>query len=710
MRQYELIEKVKSYDKNADEDALARAYVLASKVHYDQRRESGEPYFYHPTSVAQILTEYKMDGDTIIAALLHDTVEDTPTAYEDIEILFGKDIANLVEGVTKLSKIQLIGEDSTQAQNFQELVLATSKDIRILMIKMADRLHNMRTLECCKSPAKRKRVAQETMEIYAPLAERIGMHKIQIEMENLAFQILYPDAFQNIQKQLDGLKAKGQLKLNKLIRQIKTLLSKNHIKANVIGRKKTPYSIWKKLKTHDNSLEEIFDLVGLRILVKTVAECYKTLGVIHTNFKMIPGGRFKDYISTPKDSGYQSIHTSVICQDNQRLEIQIRTFDMEEEAEFGVAAHWEYKEGKHKDAKKYVWMRELLELIKSSKTPAEFLERTKMSLYQDKIFCFSDKGKVYSLPKESTVRDFAYLFGTEWGNACVGAIVNGQKKKPNDILADGESIHLLKGKNVPVDKKWLDEVKTANAKALLSSYLAQKEQKETEKKVREELNEYAEKYHLTFSEENLQQAARQLDYRNVPQLLSDLKKEKISYQKVLKTVHPEIKSSFYHRTLSLIHSWTKRNQTAPILGLKPTDKFTFGTCCHPVVGEAIVAIRKKKNTYVIHRRDCSDLGRYKKSPEKWVAVEWNLSDKNNNPQPARLRILWKTGSATMKQILGVFDQEDVDIIHMNTLAQNDSSTEIMADIQVRHQEHLNRLINVLKKHPKIISVEKESGS
>ena len=710
MRQYELIEKVKSYDKNADEDALARAYVLASKVHYDQRRESGEPYFYHPTSVAQILTEYKMDGDTIIAALLHDTVEDTPTAYEDIEVLFGKDIANLVEGVTKLSKIQLVREDSKQAQNFQELVLATSKDIRILMIKMADRLHNMRTLECCKNPAKQKRVAQETMEIYVPLAERIGMHKIQTEMENIAFKVLYPEAYQNIQKQLDDLKTKGRLKLSKLIRQIKTLLNKNHIKADVIGRKKMPYSIWRKLKTHGNSLEEIFDLTGLRILVNSVPECYQVLGVIHTNYKMIPGGRFKDYISTPKDSGYQSIHTSVICQNNQRLEIQIRTFDMEEEANFGVAAHWEYKEGKHKDAKKYAWMRELLELIKSSKTPTEFLERTKMSLYRNKIFCFSDKGAVYSLPKGSTVRDFAYLFGTECGNLCIGALVNGAKKKPSDVLADGESVCLLKGKNISINSKCLEEVKTANAKALISDYLTQKEQKDKEKRVREELFKYAERYHFTFSETELAKTAHELGYKNVPQLLSDLYQQKITYQRVLHTMHPEIKSSFYRRTLNLIYSWTKRSQTAPILGLKSTDKFTLGTCCHPVVGESIVAIRQKKNTYVVHRRDCPNLSRYKKSPDKWIAVEWNLSDQNHNPQPARLRILWKTGSSTMGQILGVLNQEKADVLHMNTLAQNDDATEIMADIQVRHQRHLNHLIDVLKEHPKIISVNKESGS
>ena len=709
MRQYELIEKVKSYDKNADEDALARAYVLASKVHHDQKRESGEPYFYHPTSVAQILTEYKMDADTIIAALLHDTVEDTPTAYEDIEILFGKDIANLVEGVTKLSKIQLVNEDAKQAQNFQELVLATSKDIRILMIKMADRLHNMRTLHYCQSPAKKKRVATETMEIYVPLAERIGMHKIQTEMEDLAFRNLHPESYQNIQTKLKELSVKGQLKLEKTKRQIKTILSKNHLKANVIGRTKMPYSIWKKLKTHNNSLEEIFDLIGLRILVKTIPECYQALGIIHTHYKMIPGGRFKDYISTPKDSGYRSLHTSVIGPDNQRLEIQIRTLEMNEEAEFGVAAHWEYKEGTNRDAKKYAWMRELLNLIKSSKNPSEFLERTKISLYQDKIFCFSDKGAVYSLPKGATIRDFAYLFGSEVGNNCIGAIVNGHKKKPIDILSDGESVQLIRGKSIGVNKKWLNEVISANAKALILADLRQKEQQEIEKKVRNELVRRAEEYRFIFKESDIIRAAHQLGYQNVTSLLADLNTQKITYMRVLHAMHPEIKSSLYQRTLNLFHKWTDKPKIAPILGLRPEDKFTLATCCHPVVGESIVAIRQKKNSYMVHTRECSVLGKYKKYPDKWVAVEWHFSSQNNNTQPARLKIIWKTGPATMGKVLTLLNHEKVDVLHMNTLEQNDKSTEIMADIQVKNQRHLNNILNILKRQSEIISVNKESG-
>ena len=623
--------------------------------------------------------------------------------------MFGKDIANLVEGVTKLSKIQLVSEDSKQAQNFQELVLATSKDIRILMIKMADRLHNMRTLECCKDPQKRKRVATETMEIYVPLAERIGMHKIQTEMEDLGFKTLYPETYKSIQSQMNNLNIKGQIKLDKLIKQVKTLLTKNHIKASVIGRKKMPYSIWKKLKTHDNSFEEIFDLIGLRILVHSVPECYQVLGIIHTNYKMIPGGRFKDYISTPKDSGYRSLHTSVIGPGNQRLEIQIRTFDMNEEAEFGIAAHWEYKEGSHRDAKKYAWMRELLNLIKSSKTPAEFLERTKMSLYQDKIFCFSEKGTVHSLPKGSTVRDFAYLFGTETGNACIGAIVDGNRKKPKDVLLDGESIQILKGKNVVVEKSWLNEVKTASAKVQISTYLQQKKQKETERNVQDELQKKASEYHFVVQEKDLLQAAHTMGYHALSPFLLDLDQNKISYQRVIQVMHPEIKSSLYQRTLSLFHKLTERNKVAPILGLKATDKFTLATCCHPVVGESIVAIQQKKNFYNIHRRDCSTLSRYKKFPNKWIAVEWNLSNKNNNPQPARLKIVWKTGPATMGLVLGILNKEKVDVLHMNTLAQNDKSTEMMVDIQVQNQRHLNRVLSILKNQSKIIFVNKETG-
>ena len=708
MRQYELIEKVKSYQPSADEDSLIRAYVLASKVHHDQRRESGEPYFYHPTSVAQILIEYKMDADTIMAALLHDTVEDTPTAYQDIETLFSHQVAELVEGVTKLNKIQLIDEDAKQAQNFQELVLATSKDIRILMIKMADRLHNMRTLSACNAESKRKRIAMETLNIYVPLAERIGLHKIKTEMEDLCFQNLYPEAYQKVKQQLAEFEDKGKNKINTLIRQFQKLLNDNKLKAEVIGRKKSPYSVWKKLQKHHGSMEEIFDIIGLRVLVKKIPDCYKALGIIHTNFHAIPGGRFKDYISNPKDSGYRSLHTSILGPQNQRLEIQIRTYEMNQEADFGLVAHWEYKQGFHRDAHQYQWMKELLDLIATAKNPKEFLEHTKMALYQDKIFVFSDKGQLFSLKRGATVLDFAYQIDIALGNSCDGALINGRKEGIGYVLKDGESVQILT-KKVEPDQSWLTQVTTAFARAQILATLRKKQANKEREQVLNNIKKAAEKAHLTFVKADLKNCLKPLKYKTVETLLNDVVKQKITVQKILNTLHPNIKSSFYQRTIGLFKKFKDSSQIAPILGLAQSDKFTLGNCCHPVVGESIVAIENKKHHYTIHTRDCATLSQYKKSPEKWVAVEWNLSEKNKNKQPARLQIIWKTGPATMGVVLDLLVKQKVEVIHMNTLAQNDKTTEIVADIQVKDIKHLNDVIEKMKKHPKIISVSKEHG-
>lgn len=708
MRQYELIEKVKSYQPSADEDALIRAYVLASKVHHDQRRESGEPYFYHPTSVAQILIEYKMDADTIVAALLHDTVEDTPTAYENIETLFGHDVAELVEGVTKLTKIQLVDEDAKQAQNFQELVLATSKDIRILMIKMADRLHNMRTLNVCKKIEKRKRVAMETLNIYVPLAERIGLHKIKTEMEDLCFQNLYPEAYQKVTKQLAEFEAKGKNNLNTLIRRLKKLLLDNHLKAEVIGRKKSPYSVWKKLQTHGNSMEDIFDLIGLRVLVKKIPDCYKALGIIHTHFHAIPGGRFKDYISNPKDSGYRSLHTCILGPHNQRLEIQIRTFEMNEESDFGLVAHWEYKQGFHRDAHQYQWMQELLELIRTAKNPKEFLEHTKLALYQDKIFIFSDKGLLYSLKRGATVLDFAYLADPKIGNKCIGAIVNGRKEELGYTLHDGDSVRVLTGKTEP-EKKWLSMVTSANAKAQIVAVLRTQEINKKRAAVLDDFKKAAERAHIDFDKSDLKNGLKELKYKSVDNLLDDIVAEKLTVQKVLKTLHPSMQSSFYQRTLGLFRQFSKKAQTAPILGLSQKDSFVLGTCCHPVVGESIVAIKTGSHHYTIHTRDCATLSKYKKSPEKWVAVEWNLSPDNHYPQPARLKIVWKTGPATMGSVLDMLIRQKAQVVHMNTLAQTDKTTEVVTDIQVKDLAHLERVIRLLRQHSKVVSVLKENG-
>lgn len=468
MRSDELIEVVKRYDKKCDVEALRRACLFAEKMHHDQQRESGEKYLVHPLAVAEILLEYKMDSESIMAALLHDTVEDTPASYDSIKALFGKSVADLVQGLTKLESYQLQSTASGQAENFQKLILASSKDLRILMIKLADRLHNMRTLSVCPTE-KRKRKSQETMDIYVPLAERLGLHKIKNELEDLAFRELNPTAYANISKKMKEIRSKQKVSIESTIKQLETLLATHKIKGRVIGRLKMPYSLWKKLQTHQNMMSSIFDVLGFRIIVKNVADCYRVLGLVHEQYRAVPG-RFKDYISTPKDSGYQSLQTSVIAAKGLPLEIQIRTEEMEEEAMFGIAAHWSYKQGVKYDGRNLPWMREFLELIAKAKTPSDFLSRAKLHMYPNKLFCFDAKGTLYSLPQGATALDFACYQGSKVALKCVGAQVNDATVPLSYVLHDGDKVEFDLSSKIVAEKSWLKIVTTAHARTLLEGY------------------------------------------------------------------------------------------------------------------------------------------------------------------------------------------------------------------------------------------------
>ncbi|MBQ3695964.1 MAG: bifunctional (p)ppGpp synthetase/guanosine-3',5'-bis(diphosphate) 3'-pyrophosphohydrolase [Alphaproteobacteria bacterium] len=471
MRPDEIISAVRKYDKKADVAALRRACMFAEKMHHDQRRESGEKYLSHPLAVAEILLEYKLDSTSIMAALLHDTVEDTPASYDSVCALFGKDVANLVQGLTKLETYQLQSITSDQAENFQKLILASSKDMRILLIKLADRLHNMRTLDVC-SAEKRRRKAQETMDIYVPLAERLGLHRIKNELEDISFKILNPTAYANIMQRLKlvGSKQKGMIVAE--IKQLENLLKKEHIKGRVIGRVKMPYSLWRKLQTHQNMMSSIFDVLGFRIIVTNIPDCYRVLGLIHGMYRAVPG-RFKDYISTPKDSGYRSLQTSVITPKGLPLEIQIRTEEMEEEAMFGIAAHWSYKQGVKYDGRNLPWMKEFLELISKSKSPSEFLSRAKLHMYTDKLFCFDDKGMLYSLPQGATALDFACYQGSKVALKCVGVEINEEPAELKQVLQDGDKVKFKLTSKIVADKRWLKVVTTAHAKTLLEAHFTE---------------------------------------------------------------------------------------------------------------------------------------------------------------------------------------------------------------------------------------------
>ena len=477
----ELINKVKSYNKFLNPEKLSKAYYFAVKAHENQKRHSGDPYSNHPIAVANILTELKLDSATITTGLLHDTIEDTHATYETIKNEFGKEIADLVDGVTKISVLENQATLNSKAENFRKLILATSKDIRVLLVKIADRLHNMRTIKAITKIDKRERIAQETMEIYAPLADRMGMHRIRDELEDLSFEILNNEARELIKKKLDEIKLDTKNIFETLSFELSEILNDNYIDAEIHGREKTPFSIWRKVQKKRISLEQITDIIGFRITLSSIDECYKTLGIFHKKWNCIPG-KFKDYISSPKINGYKSIHTSVIGSNKKPIEIQIRTHEMHEFAERGVASHWKYKSSEKFNSlswKEYDWLKDLVEIIEKNENPEHSYEYTKLQMFQENVFCFTPKGSVIKLPKDATSIDFAYAVHTKIGNTAIGCEINGNKSELQDVLRNGDRVNIITSKNQSPSLHWIPITKTGKARAAIRRYWHDKgEQKE----------------------------------------------------------------------------------------------------------------------------------------------------------------------------------------------------------------------------------------
>jgi len=477
----DLIKKVKGYNKFLNPEKLDKAYNFAIKAHKDQKRASGDPYSIHPIAVANILTELKLDSATIATGLLHDTIEDTFATFETIKTEFGDEVADLVEGVTKISVFENTVTTNSKVENFRKLILATSKDIRVLLVKIADRLHNMRTIKAITKIEKRQRIAQETMEIYAPLADRMGMHSIRDELEDLSFEILNNDARELIKKKLDEIKTDTKDIFETLSFELSEILNDKHINAEIHGREKTPFSIWRKVQKKRISLEQITDIIGFRITVASIDECYKTLGIFHKKWNCIPG-KFKDYISSPKINGYQSLHTSVIGSNKKPIEIQIRTKEMHEFAERGIASHWQYKSSEKFNSvswKEYDWLKDLVEIIDKNENPEHSYEYTKLQMFQENVFCFTPKGSVIKLPKEATPIDFAYAVHTKIGNTAIGCEINGNKSELQDVLRNGDRVNIITSKNQSPSLHWIPITKTGKARAAIRRYWHDKgEQKE----------------------------------------------------------------------------------------------------------------------------------------------------------------------------------------------------------------------------------------
>ena len=711
----ELASKVKAYDKNADEAALKRAYAFASKMHLKQKRESGEPYIIHPINVAETLIDYHMDSTSIIAALLHDTVEDTSTSLEEIRNSFGEDVAKLVDGVTKLTRIEWNSDKSKQAGNFQKLVLAMSQDIRVLLIKLADRLHNMRTITSVHSESKRIRIAKETMEIYVQLAERLGLHALKTEMEDIAFRILHPDVYESLSVRLNFLRENAGNLIPDIVADLKKDMSINGIKAEISGREKTPYSIWRKMQRQNITFEELCDIVAFRIIVDTVGDCYQALGVINTKYPMIPG-RYKDYISTPKPNGYSSIHTSVIGPKNRRIEIQIRTKEMHEVAENGVAAHWSYKQGSYEGSSQFKWLRGLLDIMEQASSPEEFLDNTKMEMYADQVFCFTPKGDLVSLPTSATAIDFAYAVHSSVGNRCIGVKINGRIKPLRTVLANGDQVEIITSKVQNPSPEWERFAVTGKARAAIRRFIRNQKREQYLELGRQIMQKDLKSGGKEYNEKDYVPLLGKYKVDAVEDLIAGVGEGIYPAREIILQIHPDMKSTMS----SIMESFKKRAtrikkkpaDRVQIKGLIPNMAIYFAGCCHPVPGDRIVGIITTGKGVTVHNLSCKTLEKFAAEPERWIDIDWNddltqtETDNEEKTYTARLNIVLLDKPGALGLLSTTVAKAKSNISNLNTVNRSFGFVEMLADLDVKNAEHLENIIDMLRTCPVINSVKR----
>ncbi len=714
LRQFELVELVTSYDPAADEDALNRAYVYAMKMHGSQLRASGDPYFSHPIEVAGILTRFKLDCASIITALLHDTIEDTPATFEDIERMFGSDIARLVDGVTKLSRIELQSDHSKQAENFRKLVLAMSEDIGVLLVKLADRVHNMRTLHYIRNPDKRRRIALETMEIYAPLAERIGMSEVKNELEELAFAELHPDVRDSLVARLSYLREQGGDLIGRILDQLRHILDENGVAATVSGREKTPFSIWRKMQMKNVAFEQLSDIMAFRVLVHSVEDCYRALGVIHSHYPMVPN-RFKDYISTPKPNGYRSLHTGIFGPERHRIEIQIRTEDMHEVSELGVAAHWSYKQKQQTDGRQYRWLRELLDIMEHASNPEEFLEHTKLEMFQDQVFCFTPKGDLIALPSGACTVDFAYAVHSQVGDTCVGAKINGRIMPLRTQLNNGDQVEIITSKAQTPNPTWERFVVTGRARARIRRFVRTQQRVQFIDLGRAILNRAFKQEGYDFTEKALDGVVKIFKAATAEDLIVLVGEGNLTGRDVVSAVYPELKTAQQKAQLAAAQQIPdiKRSvkkpfngQISPIRGLVPGMATHFAGCCHPLPGDRIVGIVNTGKGVTIHTIDCETLAQYGEAPERWLDLSWNQDPATKDMHLGRLSLVVSNDSTSLGTLTTVIAKNQGNISNLKVTNRAADFSEMIIDVDVRDVKHLTNIIAALRATPMINSVER----
>ena len=697
LRQVELVEKVKSYDPFVEEELLNKAYIYSMRAHGSQKRASGDPYFSHPLEVAGILADYKFDSKTIITALLHDVVEDTEKNLRDIKRNFGNEISYLVDGVTKLSKLEGRTDEFKQAENFRKLLLATSKDIRVLLVKLADRLHNMRTIKFIKDSVKKKKIALETLEIFAPLAERLGMQEIRAELDDLSFKIIEPELRRSIIQRLKVLRLQDEELLEKTIKKIEELLVKNKVKAKIFGREKKPYSIWKKMKVKSVNFSQLSDIMAFTILTEDLEKCYQVLGLLHQTYRYVPG-RFKDYISTPKANGYQSLHTTLIGPLNQRIEIQIRTFKMNDLANLGVAAHWIYKDKvKFKDGKQFKGISQILDILDQSREPEEFLEHTKLQMYSDQVFVFTPNGDLISLPKGAMPLDFAFAVHSDIGLSCEGVKINNSIKPLYTKLKNGDQVEIITGSENIISPKWFDLSITGKAQACIKRFLHAKEDDELKKLGKEILTNQFKNEKIRFSERNLKNILDSFKFKNVDELFLKIGRGELPPFKIILSLFPEREVIKSNNNIVLLNQIKEKRESSILLkGLTPGMSVHYANCCNPIPGDSVLAYISQGKGLIIHIDTCKEFRKINVNNSKIINVRWKDFVKGKDEFVAKINVIIKNEIGSLGSLSSIIGKSMSNIRNLHITERNSDFFKIELEIDVIDLEHLSKVIVSLR--------------
>jgi GTP pyrophosphokinase len=704
IRQYELIDKVLAYNPKADVALLNRAYVFSMKAHGNQTRASGQPYLAHPLEVAAILADLKLDEATVATGLLHDTLEDTLARYDELAGLFGEEVADLTEGVTKLSRIEFNDKATEQAENFRKLLLAMSKDVRVLLVKLADRLHNMRTLEHISKEEKRQRIAQETMDVFAPLADRIGLHSLKGELEDLAFKVLDPLGYEKVETRMEEWRAQDNL-VTRVIDSLDQELDKAGLEAVVTGREKTVFSIFRKMKRKNLAFDQLTDIVAYRIVVKRKRDCYTVLGLLHDVYRAIPG-RFKDYISAPKPNGYQSLHTSLIGPFGNRMEVQIRTDEMHAIAEAGVAAHWMYKEGEKidkggKDTAQYGWLKSLVEQLQGLEDPQEFYENAKLELFSDNVFVFTPKGDLLALPQGATPLDFAYHIHSDVGNRCQAARVNGRVMPLRTRLNNGDMVEVMANKAQKPSPGWREFVVTAKAKTAINRFLRQQARQDQIRLGKEILEKTARRDgYPQIPEKKLGKCSTEFKLEDVDAIYIALAQGRLVPRQIFECLFPEEKpSAVEQEEEKLSNLQSGKDATGNEIGI---DGLTSGLvihmakCCSPLPGEPIVGIISTGKGVSIHAKSCKNLESLSDQPDRFLQVKWNESAYDKETfYTARLRLNLQHQPGTLSAVTTAVFNAEGNIVDLQVEHRSSDIYTLRCDVDVRNREHLEQIINAL---------------